>query len=199
MSVDNERPPYVVFEVRSVEDRNASIEAGHYVAKDVNFAIVTRPGSRDSIEIEAEPWLASLKQKGSGPNPVIPPSWYKGFASAYEEWKKGNVVPANGTPIKGWGVLSPSLQETLIRGGFLTVEDLAIAGDSELANIGTGGISLKLKAQAWLEAAQNAGKSAERITELATKVADLTALVEKLIEENKSLKAASPKFATAKA
>lgn len=192
MSVDNERPPYVVFEVRSVEDRNASIEAGHYVAKDVNFAIVTRPGSRDSLEIEAESWLASLKQKGSGPNPVIPPNWYKGFQAAYDEWKKGNILPAHGTPIKGWGVLSPSLQETLIRGGFLTVEDLAQAGDSELANVGTGGISLKLKAQAWLEAAANAGKSAERVTELAAKIADLTALVEKLLEENKALKAAKP-------
>lgn len=197
MSVDNERPPYVVFEVRSVEDRNASIEAGHYVAKDVNFAIVTRPGSRDSLEIEAESWLASLKQKGSGPNPVIPPNWYKGFQAAYDEWKKGNILPAHGTPIKGWGVLSPALQETLIRGGFLTVEDLAQAGDSELANVGTGGISLKLKAQAWLEAAANAGKSAERVTELAAKIADLTALVEKLLEENKALKAVKP--ATVKA
>ena len=31
-----ERPPFVRFEVRAEEDRQASIEAGHYVGKDVH-------------------------------------------------------------------------------------------------------------------------------------------------------------------
>ena len=33
--VMNAAPPYVKFEWRAVEDRNASIEGGHYVARDV--------------------------------------------------------------------------------------------------------------------------------------------------------------------
>lgn len=33
------RPPYVTFEFRAEEDRAASIEAGHYVSKDVAYAL----------------------------------------------------------------------------------------------------------------------------------------------------------------
>jgi hypothetical protein len=51
---DELKPPYVRFEVRSVEDRTASIESGHYVGKDVIFAIVTPAGTRDRIEREAD-------------------------------------------------------------------------------------------------------------------------------------------------
>ena len=45
------RPPYVQFEMRAVEDRQASIDAGHYVAKDVAYAIITPAGSRVDPEV----------------------------------------------------------------------------------------------------------------------------------------------------
>ena len=37
IEIQQARPPYVQFELRAVEDRNASLEAGHYIAKDVAF------------------------------------------------------------------------------------------------------------------------------------------------------------------
>lgn len=194
--VDNERPPYVMFERRAVEDRSASIAAGHYVAKDVDFAIITRPGSRDSRDKNAVEWLAELREKAR--QNLVPQTWYRGFQESYDAWKNGQTLPEKGTPIKGWQLLGPAAQETVIAAGFRTVEDLANADEGSLKNLGTGAISLRLKAQGWLEAAENQGKSAERINELAAKLAELTALTEKLLAENKELRAKLPQPAPAK-
>lgn len=188
--VDNERPPYVVFEQRAVEDRIATIANGHYTTKDVDFAIITRPGSRDSHEKEAEVWLRELGEKARLGN--APVAWYSAFEAAYAMWKKGLDTPLNGTPIKGWPVLSPAAQENLIRAGFLTLEDLAATADNQLSNIGTGALSYKLKAVAWLEQASSKGVASEKIADLSQKVSDLTTLVQGLMEENKKLKAAAP-------
>ena len=47
-----ERPPYVVFETRPVENRTKTLEAnnGLPVYDDVAFVIITPPGSKDQIE-----------------------------------------------------------------------------------------------------------------------------------------------------
>jgi hypothetical protein len=119
-TVNNELPPYVKFERRAVEDRNATIAAGHYVAKDVDFALVTRPGSHDTLETEVEPWLERLHEQAR--NSFIPAAWAEGFSAAYDRWKRGEEIPENGTPIKTWPVVSPAQQETLIGNGFRTVE-----------------------------------------------------------------------------
>ena len=148
--VDNERPPYVMFERRAVEDRSASIAAGHYVAKDVDFAVITRPGSRDSRDKNAIEWLAELREKAR--QNLVPQTWYRGFQESYDAWKNGQTLPEKGTPIKGWQLLGPAAQETVIAAGFRTVEDLANADESSLQKIGTGAISIRLKAQGWLEA-----------------------------------------------
>jgi hypothetical protein len=188
--VDNERPPYVVFEQRAVEDRAATLANGHYTTKDVDFAIITRPGSRDSLDKEALVWLKELGEKAR--NGSAPLAWHTAFEAAYAAWKKGLELPLNGTPIKGWPVLSPAAQENLIRAGFLTLEDLAATSDNQLSNIGTGALSYKLKAQAWLEEAKSKGASSEKIADLVQKVADLTSLVQQLVDENKRLKALIP-------
>ncbi len=195
--VDNERPPYVVFEQRVVEDRAASLANGRYTTKDVDFVVVTRPGSRDSIEKEAAVWLAELGEKARQGN--APVSWHTAFEAAYAAWKKGNALPVNGTPIKGWPVLSPAAQENLIRAGFLTLEDLAATADNQLTTIGTGALSYKMKAIAWLDEAKAKGTSVEKIADLTQKVSDLTTLVQTLVDENKKLKALIPAPAAAKA
>lgn len=181
------RPPYVSFEYRPVEDRNASIEAGHYVAKDVVFAVVTRPGSRDSLDVEAATWLANLKKKSE--DGQIPQTWYPNFLARYEAFLKNEELPESGTPIKGWVVISPSAQKALIEAGFRTVEALAEAPDNGISSIGTGALSYRQKARLWLETAKSTGTSVERLNDLTQKVADLTALAEKLVAENKALTA----------
>lgn len=189
--VDNERPPYVTFERRAVEDRNASIESGRYIAKDVDFVIITRAGSRDTVEKEVSQWLSETEDRARKGR--IPQEWAKHFAGAYEFWLKGESAPEHGTPIKGWGVISPAMQDTLIKNGIRTVEDLALSGQAELMGVGMGALAMKQKAQAWLDMAKDRGVAVEEMNELRNKVSDLTELVAKLMEANKELRAVREK------
>lgn len=189
-TVDETRPPYVSWEYRPVEDRNASIAAGHYVSKDVAFATITRPGSRDTLDKEALVWLAEIREKGR--KKEIPATWFPAFEASFKSWQTGEEAPVTGTPIKGWPILSPAAQKDLISSGIRTVEDLASMADGELGVIGTGAVSYKAKAKAWLTAAEGSGKTSEQIATLTQQVSDLTALTTKLIEENKALRADLP-------
>lgn len=189
MQNPEERPAYVTFEYRPVEDRAASILSGHYVAKDVAFVTITRPGSRDSVERVADEWFIQLEADAK--NQRIPAHWLEGYRAIFNAWKKGEELPPNGTPIKTWPALSPAQQKTIISAGILTIEDLASLSDSEISRLGTGGTSLKLKAQSWLDASKDQGKLAERYAALETKFQDLSNLAERLIAENKRLLAST--------
>jgi len=193
MSVDNERPPYVTFERRAVEDRSKSIGEGLYGSKDVDFAIVMRPGSRDTFEQEAAIWISGLKAKAK--TGQIPQTWADGFAASYKSWLAGEVAPENGTPIKGWPVLSPAAQKDLIASGIRTVEDLAQLPETEFGAIGTGALSFKQKAQAWLDSAKDHGKVAEQLNALLIQVTALTDLTRAQAAEIDNLRKLVPKEA----
>jgi len=195
--VDNNRPPYVAWETRPVEDRPESIAKGHYVSKDVDFAVITRPGSRDTLDKEALVWLTELKNKAA--KGEVPSSWYEGFKASYDSWKKGEETPLTGTAIKDWPPLSPSARKDILAAGIRTVEDLADMSDSDLTSIGTGALAYKLKAQAWLKASKDTGQVAEQLATMTQQIAELTTLTANLIEENKTLKASLPAKPTAKA
>lgn len=192
MAIDDNRPPYVVFERRPVEDRNASIAAGHFVSKEVDFAIITRPGSHDSLEKEAKIWLSEIREKARKNEGGVPSTWPIAFDAAYKAFLEGEELPVSGTPIKGWPVLSPSAQKDIIASGIRTVEDLAEIPESSLSGIGTGSVLYKQKARAWLEAAKGPGKTTEQLVAQQKQLDELTALTKSLIEENKALRAALP-------
>jgi hypothetical protein len=196
--VDNERPPYVKFEIRPVEDRDASLKAGSYVAKDVTFVIIQRPGDRDTVEKEADGWLADMKAKSrSG---LIPLEWYKAYENVYEAFKQDMEPPIDGTPVKNWPVLAPSQVHTLIAAGVKTVEDLAAIPDGDISRIIMGGIGLKQKANVWLSAAKDVGTVVEKLNNALLQVSDLTALVQQLTAELAEVRAKSePAKATASA
>jgi hypothetical protein len=181
-----DRPPYVVFEYRPVEDRARSVAEGHYVAKDVAFVLVTRPGSKDTHVEEAASWISKLKERAR--QGQIPETWATAFEEKFKSWLKGEEVPLNGTPIKTWPVISPSASKAIIQAGFLTVEDLAQAADSEVSSIGTGAISYKQKAIHWLEQASSSGKIVERLSALEAQLSDLLRTNAELVKENSALK-----------
>lgn len=182
----NDRPPYVQWETRAIEDRAKSHEVGHYVARDVDFALIMRPGSRDCLEKDAIMWLSELKQKDS--KNEIPPTWYPAFKASYEAWKSGSEEPLNGTSIKLFPVLSPSQRKTLESSGIKTIEDLAQVPDSELGILGIGGLNLKLKAKAWLDQATDKGKLAEENASLKTQMLSMQAQLTELSEQLAKLK-----------
>ncbi len=166
-----DKPPYVTFEYRAVEDRAKEISKGHYATKDVAFANVTRPGSKDTLEVNAEDWLNGLSLRAK--QGLVPPSWADGFASMFEKWKSGEEAPVSGTSIKGSPLYGPSAQKTLIAAGFRTNEDLASAGDAEISGIGTGAMELRNKARTWVEQSTSIGTVVAKMTALETQLADL--------------------------
>jgi hypothetical protein len=193
MQNGNDRPPYIRFERRAREDREASIKAGIYKSKDVDFAILMRPGSRDTIEREVKDWLADWRQKST--QGLIPIPWVADAEKGYEYWLKGEEIPLTGTAIKGWPVLSPAAQENIIKAGFRTVEDLAACPDGSLPLIGIGAVTYKQKAQAWLAAGEDKGKLAEANAALQLQVNTMAAQMKEMADALLSLKAQLPKKA----
>lgn len=157
-------PPYVRFETKAVEDRTQQLAQGRYGFKDVDFAHITRPGSRDTVVKEALVWLADVERGAQDGR--VPVEWPRAFRAGYEAWKKGQELPVQGTPIKGWGGATPAQQETLVALGVRVVEELAAAPEEVCQRIGIGALTLKQKAQAWLLAAKDQGAVSEQVATL---------------------------------
>lgn len=166
--IREDRPPYVRFERRPVEDRTRSLESGVYATKDVDFAIVTPAGSRDTVERVVEDWFTQLDRQARDGR--VNPQWVKMYKEAYAAWQSGQEIPLNGTPIKGWGLLSPSQQENCIRCNVKTVEDLAQLNEDGQRRLGMGALDWRNKAAAWIKAHKAAGPLAAENAALKARV-----------------------------
>jgi hypothetical protein len=180
-----DRPAYIRFEIVPIEDKAASLATGHYVAKDIEYALITPPYSKDVFKIKVPQWKLNMQQDVS--NGRLPEQWMHGYLKAYEMWKKGQEMPLNGTAIKGWGVISPAQQETLIRMSILTVEDLAAVNDEGLRRIGMGAGDLKNKAKGWLSQLQDKGPLTQEIASVRNENAILKGAVASLEIQVKAL------------
>lgn len=150
-----DRPAYVRFERVPIEDPHATAAQGHYVARDVDMALITPPGSRDVFKIEVPQWMLNMKQDVR--NQRLPQEWMDQYCKAYEKWKQGQEMPLHGTPIATWGVISPAQQKMLTSIMILTVEDLGQLNDEGIQRIGMGGLDLRTKARAWLAQTHDKG------------------------------------------
>lgn len=173
-----ERPAYVRFKRVAVEDKAASLEQRKYVAKDVDYALITPPYSKDCVEIKVTQWKLNVDQDVRAGR--IPKEWADNWLKGYEAWLNGQELPVNGTPIKGWGVISPAQQEMLIRINILTVEDLDGVNDEGLRRIGMGALDLKNKARAWLAQMQDKGPLTIEVAALKSENALLKSTVEQM-------------------
>lgn len=184
------RPPYVIFATRTKEDRTATLQKGHYVSTGYDVAIVRQAGNKDSIEVEVGEWFTRISKI-----PDYAP-WLDGFRTAYELWKKGQTAPLEGTAIKDWGVLSPEIRELLLGLTIHTVEDLAVANEATLQRIGIGAREWKLKAMAWLEAANDLGSVSQEVVNLRELVREqsvqLAAVRSELAVMNMQARASNP-------
>lgn len=181
------RPPYVKFEVRSEEDREASLEAGHYVGKDIVFALVTPAGTRERVEKKADDWIASLEEGVKQER--IPTAWLAYYKNALKDFIEQRETPENGYPIRDWPSVNPSQVNTLLDMNIRTVEDLADATEEAVHRLGMGGRALKQKAQAWLDASNKKGKTTEEIANLRQQNAELLARDEEREKQLKTLQA----------
>jgi len=185
VQVKEERPPFVQFVRREVENRAESIVQGKYVARSVDYALITPQGSRDSVEREVDVWFVYLSEQAKQGR--IDPRWVDGWKYAYEQWKKGEEIPLNGTPIRTWPVVTPAQVKLLVSLHILTVEDLAGANDETLGRIGMGSAELKKRAQDYLKEANGPGKLVQEVSALRLEVADLKARCEGLLAVNSDL------------
>lgn len=181
-----DRPAYVKFVREAIEDPVASRQKGMYVARDVDIACITPPYSKDIIKFEVPTWFENMQNDVR--NGRMPSEWAQQYRDKYEAWKRGEELPLDGSAIKGWAVASPAAQETLLRMGILTVEDLAGINDEGIRRIGMGGVDLKHKAVAWLQAAKDRGPLVQEVAALKSEnsrlsgdVANLTTKVEELM------------------
>jgi hypothetical protein len=170
---DEPRPPYAVFETRTLEDRDASIAAGHYVGRDVIYALITPAGSRDRVEQEAESWLNNLEEGVKQDR--MPQNWLTHYRQAFQAFKESREMPVSGSPIKDWPGASASQINLLLDMNVRTIEDLAEANEETVARIGMGGRALKEKARTWLETASGTGKVAEELEALRVQNKELLA------------------------
>lgn len=167
MQANEAKPAYVVFEQRTLENRNETEAQGKFVGRVVNFALITPQGSKDRIERVADEWLEYLKDQVGADR--FPRTWYDAYVSIYKDWKEGREIPLNGTPILGWQAVSTQQQDLIIAANIRTVEDLANANDTAIHAIGMGGRALVEKAKTWLETANDTGKVAAELQSLRVK------------------------------
>ena len=180
-----DRPAYVRFERRAVENAAKTREAGYSVSDDVDYALITPPYSKDLVERKVERWFLTTEQNVRAGR--TPQKYLDAWKDMYERWKNGQDLPLDGTPIKEWSAVSPAQIKNIIAIGILTVEDLALANDQGVSRLGMGGQELKRKAKNWLDAAKDHGPLALKVTQLETDNSRLQLANDDLISKNKAL------------
>lgn len=158
------KPAYVSFEIRAEENRQASIEQGHFVAVDVEYAVITPPGSKDRIDRKVSEWFPQLDQQVREER--LPAAWAESYKAAYRAWKEGQELPVEGTALRVWPVISPAQLKMLLDLHVRSVEELALANEELIGRLGMGGRALKQKAVEWLASSKDSGKQVEEISAL---------------------------------
>jgi hypothetical protein len=187
----NEQRPYVRFEYRPVEDRTVPSTDGVTHLKDMAWAVIRAPGSRDSVEKLAEDWLNGLPQLAKDGR--IPPSWPSEYRNAFSEWVKTGETPVDGTAIRTWPPLRPAAREMLLSMGVVTVEQLASANEEIVNRLGMGGVSTRQMAQNWLKEAKTTGALAQELEAKTVRQSELESTVVALQAEVARLAALIPK------
>ena len=178
---DEDRPAYVRFERRAVDDKAATLEAGHYVSRDEDYVLVTPPYSKDVVEKKVDSWFSQTAVNVKTGR--VPQRHFDLWKQAYESWKNGQEMPVDGTSVKDWNTLSPAQCKNLISAGCRTIEDLSQANDEALKRIGMGAVDLKRKAKAWLQAAKDHGPLVGQVTSLQRENEQLIGSIDSLQEQ----------------
>jgi hypothetical protein len=160
-SIATERPPYVTFETRAVEDNSV---IGQRTYKDVIFALITPQGSKDRIEKVAVEWLATLQEQVHQGR--FRPEWLAQYQATFKAWQNDQEPPVDGTRLRDWPGASPAQIKTMTELRLRTIEDLAAANEETITRLGMGGRALVLKAQDWLKANKDMAPALEELSTL---------------------------------
>lgn len=188
--LEDGRPPFVQFEMRGVEDRARSIEAGSYIEVEVPHVLVQQLGSREQHVQVADDWFKQLQVDVN--NKRLSPKWLEGWKIMYENFKQGETTPVNGTSLKMFPVIRPAQMKQCFEMGVFTVEDLAGLNSEGWARLGIGGQTLSQKAKDWLSSASDKGTLVSKLEEAVTENTGLKDRVEALQDQLEALKKLLP-------
>ena len=174
-----ERPAYVQFETKPEENVVETREQGRWIGTDVDYALITPPGTRDCVVMKVDTWLDNARKNVA--NQRIPDTWLAHWERMYAAYKDGKEAPLNGSPIIEWNIISPATQKLLVSLKIMTVEDLAQINDEGMRRIGMGANELKRKAKKWLESS-DVGATAIKLAELEKANEELRLTVNTLME-----------------
>lgn len=150
--------PHVRFEVRSEEDRNASIEEKKKVYRDVDWVIITPVGGKDYVENRAEQWLANISDRAMVGQ--YDAEWVEHFKRMYAMFKQGKDLPVDGTSLKMLTTLfSPAEIQNCLAANVHTLEQLADANEEALSRLPMIGRALKTRAQEAIRLGEGKGDS----------------------------------------
>ena len=173
-SDNEERPCYIEFELIAEEDRDATIAQGMPVFKDVEIAHLTPAGNQGTLVLQKVITPNQLDEWRYGDRGRKGPVPY--YVQAYDAWKAGLDIPANGLDVKNWPGVTPAQLRTCQVAGVRTVEDLASANADTIRKLGMGAVSLVGKAKVYLDHAET-NKASEEISALNVKIEAMERLV----------------------
>ena len=186
-----ERPPFVRWEEREFGlNQPESEKAGRPIPRIVVMACITPHASKDCIEKPAEEWLEQIRLKAA--KGEYNPEWLRYFRASYEEWKLGNELPREGTPVKTWQLTNREQCNRLITLGYRVIEDLAQVPDSALGEIGLDGRYLRDLARNWIQEGKDKGVTAVALANANADIERLKALNDELVSRLERLESQEP-------
>lgn len=194
IGVKEERPPYVQFETRAVEDRAQSTNA-QLAYKNVDYVIITPQGSKDRIERVVDDWFKYLKSQVEQQR--FRQDWLQAYKTAYQAWKEDREPPLNGSAITTWPAATPAQVKLLLDLRLRTVEDLAAANEETVNRLGMGGRALVMKAQEWLRSSKDTAPALEELTRLRIDYESMKATNDELRAANQLLQSQLQQFMAA--
>lgn len=164
-----------------VEDQAASLEQGKWVGSDVDFVTLKSQGGTDDVTYKVKSWFRIKEIEVQGGR--FPRTWLEQYKAEYAAYKNKQEIPLVGTPIRGWGMISPAQQEMLISLNIRTVEDLSKIGDEAQRRIGMGSLAMKNKAIAWLSQLKDKGPATQEIAALKQDNLNQSTQIETLLKQ----------------
>jgi hypothetical protein len=128
----------VKFFMEPVQHEGRSLEEGRPIFIDREMVSIVNPGSRDEFVGAVDEQIRHQ------------------YAEQYKRWKDTQTNVIEGTPLKEWSALRPSQVAEMNAINIYSVEQLALLTDAGVQRLGMGGLELRKKAQAFIEAAKDA-------------------------------------------